>query len=113
MIIPSPFFSTGKSSCEGCHTWNDPRRKLYPHHAEFWPEDLPEHVSFEREARKLRQQKQRAWARSFFRFRWLGAVAAFARAPYWPRLMPEDPMERRTECKMTEHNQNGDHSDNH
>lgn len=95
MIIPSSFLTTGTDDCNGCHVWNDPRRQLYPHHAELWPEDLPEHVRFEREAKRLRKQKQRAWVRSFFRLRWLSAVMAFARAPHWPQLMPEDPMQRR------------------
>ncbi|WP_420335368.1 hypothetical protein [Roseibium sp.] len=95
MTIPNTFFTREALDCEGCHAWNDPRRQLYPHHAELWPEDLPEHVCFERQARKLRQKKQRALARAFFRFRWLGAAVAFARAPRWPGFVPEDPLERR------------------
>lgn len=111
MTIPNTVLPTGTTGCKGCHAWNDPRRSLYPHHAELWPEDLPEHVSFERQAIKLRQEKQRAWVRAFFRFQWLGAVAAFARAPRLPGLVPEDPMEGRTVCKAPERDRTGDHRD--
>lgn len=105
MTIPSSFFTSGMTGCKGCHAWNDPRRQLYPHHAELWPEDLPEHVVFERQARKLRQEKQRAFVRAVFRFGWLGAAMAFARAPHWPKFVPEDPMERRTCCGPAEDRQ--------
>lgn len=112
MTIPSTFFTRETLDCEGCHAWNDPRRQLYPHHAELWPEDIPEHVCFERQARKLRKEKQRVWLRAFFRFRWLRAVADYARAPRLPRFALEDPMERRTDCKPLESDRNGNHSDN-
>ncbi|MEM8701317.1 MAG: hypothetical protein AAGF82_05775 [Pseudomonadota bacterium] len=105
MTIPTSLFTTGTTGCNGGHAWNDPRRQLYPYHADLWPEDLPEHVSFERQAIKLRQEKQRAWVRAFFRFGWLRAVMAFARAPRWPRFVPEDPMERQTCCGPAEDRQ--------
>ncbi|MEO1114968.1 MAG: hypothetical protein AAFY05_21655 [Pseudomonadota bacterium] len=105
MTIPSTLFTSTVGDCKGCHAWNDPRRQLYPHHAELWPEDLPEHVCFERQAIKLRQEKQRAWVRAFFRFQWLGAAMTFARAPHWPGVVPEDPMERQTGCGPAEDRQ--------
>ncbi|GAB4529196.1 MAG: hypothetical protein Tsb0019_31080 [Roseibium sp.] len=45
--------------------WNDPERALYPHHAEFWPEQLPEHVFLER---WQRERKRRVRAFLFQRF---------------------------------------------
>ena len=95
MTIPTSLFTIGTTGCNGGHAWNDPRRQLYPYHADLWPEDLPEHVLFEREAIALRNRKQRAWVRAFFRFRWLGALREFARRPRWPRLVPENPMKKR------------------
>jgi hypothetical protein len=38
----------------------DFRRFLYPHHAQFWPEDLPEHVVFQEENRRRIQERRRA-----------------------------------------------------
>lgn len=44
--------------------WNDPRRALYPNHAEFWLIEEPEHVRFERLARKFaRRRRQIAFRR--------------------------------------------------
>jgi len=39
--------------------WNDPRRSLYPAHAQFWPAEIPEHVLFERKARDLSRRRRR------------------------------------------------------
>lgn len=39
-------------------------RSLYPHHAEFWPGNLPEHVVFQRLARaEARRQRRRTLKR--------------------------------------------------
>lgn len=37
----------------------DLRRTLYPHHAQFWPEDVPEHVYFQRLSRKITWKRRR------------------------------------------------------
>lgn len=39
--------------------WNDPRRSLYPAHAQFWPTEIPEHVLFEKKARKFAQRRRK------------------------------------------------------
>jgi hypothetical protein len=47
--------------------WNDPERALYPHHAEFWPELLPEHVLLERRHRKRKRRLRQLLLRRFLR----------------------------------------------
>ncbi|WP_156510466.1 hypothetical protein [Labrenzia sp. OB1] len=59
MSIPLPPRSQSARTKNGGLAWNDPLRELHPHHAVFWPEDLPEHVLLERRhmARALRIRK--------------------------------------------------------
>lgn len=47
--------------------WNDPRRPLYPNHAEFWPAEEPEHVRFDRLARKFARRRRQIAFRRFLR----------------------------------------------
>lgn len=59
MLIPySVSFRNGPSS-SGAPAWDDPIRTLYPHHAEFWPRQVPEHVMLKQKARKI--AKLRRW----------------------------------------------------
>ncbi len=92
MPIPYSLLNVGEPDCDAGLAWNDPRRKLYPHHAEFWPDEIPEHVCFEMQAIELRKQKQKEWLRFFFRFRWLSTAIAFCRDPRWPKPIFENPM---------------------
>ncbi|CTQ54472.1 hypothetical protein LP7551_03005 [Roseibium album] len=49
----------------------DFRRFLYPYHAQFWPEDIPEHIMFQEKNRRLMREKRRAALRRILRFEWL------------------------------------------
>jgi hypothetical protein len=49
----------------------DFRRSLYPHHAQFWPEDIPEHIMFQEENRRLTRERRRSALRRIFRLEWL------------------------------------------
>lgn len=93
MPIPYSLLNPNAPKQDDLHAWNDPRRDLYPHHAEFWPEETPEHVRFELEARELRKRKQAAWLRAFFRFQWFTACKAFWKKPLWRYSIFENPME--------------------
>lgn len=105
MIFP---LSLGRRSCQRAHqseydrrilddpqrvTWNDPRRMLYPHHLEFWPQDLPEHVLHRQTALRLRRHKQRAWLRAFIRFQWFVACIRFLKQPVWPGSLIDPPLD--------------------
>jgi hypothetical protein len=49
----------------------DFRRFLYPHHAQFWPEDTPEHILFQEKNRRLLREKRRSTLKRILRFEWL------------------------------------------
>ena len=72
--------------------WDDPRRSLFPHHEEFWPADVPEHVYYEQLALQQRQQKRLELTLAFFRFHWLEACNPFGKKPFWKRPYLENPM---------------------
>jgi len=56
--------------------WNDPERALYPYHAEFWPERLPEHVLLERRLQVRRRRLRKLLLRRLLR-RVLGSFPPF------------------------------------
>ncbi|MEO9526318.1 hypothetical protein [Roseibium sp.] len=59
-MIVLPSFNCRRDDQKGVSpAWNDPIRSLHSHHAEFWPENLPENVLLERrhKARALRIRK--------------------------------------------------------
>ncbi|MET1413363.1 hypothetical protein ABVF61_13895 [Roseibium sp. HPY-6] len=92
MPVPYSLSNLRVSDCEKQLVWNDPRRELYPYHQELWPEEVPEHVLYEREALELRRQKQITLLHAFVRFRWVPVLLAFLLRPRLPRSILEDPM---------------------
>ena len=92
MPIPYSMLNLKAPAKDDLRAWDDPRRKLYPNHAEFWPEDIPEHIVYQRKAISLRRWKRRAWLLSLVRFEWLRAMLTLARNPSSPAQILEDPM---------------------
>jgi len=43
MLIPYSLPLEKKGQSKTSRPWNDPVRALYPHHAELWPAEIPEH----------------------------------------------------------------------
>lgn len=101
MPVPYSLSNLRKPDCDNPFVWNDPRRELYPYHQDLWPEEVPEHVRYEREALELRRQKQIALLRAFVRFRWVPVLLSFFLKPRLPRSILEDPMkpERQPDCR--------------
>lgn len=59
MLIPYslPLEVRGKPGAP--RRWNDPIRELYPHHAEFWPAEVPEHhLLRQRHLRRVRRRRR-------------------------------------------------------
>lgn len=59
MLIPYslPLETRGKPGT--ARRWNDPVRDLYPHHAEFWPADIPEHHLLRQRHLRLARKRRR------------------------------------------------------
>lgn len=58
MLVSGPLPMQHSISRDTPPAWNDPRRNLFPHHAEFWPEEVPEHVRFQRLDRKITRRRR-------------------------------------------------------
>ena len=99
MPIPYSLLNLKAPDRNELRAWNDPRRELYPNHAEFWSEEVPEHIVYQREALTLRRRKRRALLLSFVRFEWLRAIRTFARKPSRPATILEDPMTPQQQTK--------------
>ncbi len=71
MTLYAPIFIKVSDRADGKPSWNDPRRQIYPHHAEFWPEDVPETVVFvalqEAQAREARRRLLRRFFLRIYR----------------------------------------------
>jgi hypothetical protein len=59
MLIPYPLPLQKKSGGSRIPSWNDPVRSLYPHHAEFWPQEMPEHVRLLDLSRRLARKRRK------------------------------------------------------
>ncbi|MHA7774975.1 hypothetical protein [Roseibium sp. M-1] len=59
MLIPYslPLDRSGHQAAS--HPWDDPVRALYPHHREFWPADIPEHVLLQQRSLRLARKRRR------------------------------------------------------
>ncbi len=59
MLIPYSVTFPNRPHRRNTVAWNDPVRTLFPHHAEFWPQETPEHVMFEEKARELARSRRK------------------------------------------------------
>ncbi|MGX1498765.1 hypothetical protein ACSSV1_003816 [Labrenzia sp. MBR-25] len=59
MLIPYSMPLQKKCGDTRMPSWNDPVRSLYPHHAEFWPQEMPEHVRLLDLSRRLARKRRR------------------------------------------------------
>jgi hypothetical protein len=71
MLMPFRMPDEHRTSENGRVSREDFRRFLYPYHAQFWPEDIPEHIMFQEKSRRLMRAKRRAALRRILRFEWL------------------------------------------
>jgi len=73
MLIPYslPLEVRGKPGAP--RSWNDPIRELYPHHAEFWPADIPEHHLLRLRHLRLARKRRRLMIRKSLRWFFGGA----------------------------------------
>ncbi|MEE4016017.1 hypothetical protein V1T76_28425 [Roseibium sp. FZY0029] len=59
MLIPYSMPLQRKCGETRLPSWNDPVRSLYPHHAEFWPQEMPEHVRLLDLSRRLARKRRK------------------------------------------------------
>ncbi len=87
MLAPGQLPVQHRISKDDPPAWNDPRRQIFPHHEEFWPCDLPEHVLFEKENRRRIRERRLQWLKAIFLPAWLRPTAKEKRA----QTIAEDP----------------------
>jgi hypothetical protein len=59
MLIPYSLPLQKKFGDNRVPGWNDPLRSLYPDHAEFWPQQIPEHIRLLELSRRLARKRRR------------------------------------------------------
>lgn len=98
MVVPYHLHCGSHPQKADPHTWEYTRRVLYPYHAEFWPDDVPEHVYYEQQAQILRRKLQKEWLLSFISFRWIRDLKPFGKKLLHKGSFLENPLEHRSEC---------------
>lgn len=67
MLIPYSLPLRKKHCVSRLPAWDDPVRSLYPHHAEFWPQQIPEHVRLLKLGKRLARKRRRLAVMKFLR----------------------------------------------
>ncbi|MES0810090.1 hypothetical protein ABLO27_11460 [Roseibium sp. SCPC15] len=98
MVVPYHLHCGSYPQKADPHSWEYTRKVLYPYHAEFWPEDVAEHVYYEQQARLLRQRHQKEWCLSILRLQWLKALKPLGRRLLHPGSFFENPLRHRSGC---------------
>ena len=73
MLIPYSLPLDKKGCSQGGRAWDDPVRALYPHHAELWPADVPEHHRLLALHLRLARKRRRLKVLKFIRWCFGGA----------------------------------------
>lgn len=68
MLIPYSLPLEKKDCCRNSRAWDDPVRALYPHHAELWPAEMPEHHQLMALHLRLARKRRRLKILKFIRW---------------------------------------------
>ena len=90
MLIPYPLPLERKGCPASARQWDDPVRALYPHHREFWPAEVPEHVLLQQLSLRLARKRRRLKVLKILRWLLSPATALFGRGSR-PRLAKARP----------------------